>query len=107
MFKITDSGDIYLTQGDDATIAVNIFENGKPYTMQTGDTLTFAAKQSISSQTAAISVTATENKIALAHTYTSVLQPGLYIYQIQLTKVSGLIYTLQQGNLTITGDVIA
>lgn len=105
MFNIDEFSNITLTQGDDATINVLLVEtDGKPYTMASGDVLTFSAKQSLSSQ-AAITSTSTDNKIILGHASTAGLS-GLYIYQIQLTKANGNKYTVVQANLQMIGDVI-
>lgn len=76
---------VYITKGDDAALDVSIFtENGTPYAMQDGDTLTLTVRQlpDITSPVV-LSVNSATNRIVLSAEDTRDAEVGRYSADVQ------------------------
>lgn len=102
---------IELTKGDSKSITVILKSNGVKVPLVNGDIIYFSAKQKPSELTYDIQKTITsftngEAIINLLPTDTNI-DTGSYLYDIQLSKASGEVYTILKGKLNITLGVTA
>lgn len=94
MFVIQKDKKIILTKGDTASIFVQVINlEGKEYEIQPEDVITMTVRKT-AHDIAVITKTANqEHYIVLQPTDTSLLKPGLYVYDVQL-QIGENIYTI-------------
>lgn len=102
---------IELTKGDSKSITVILKSNGVKVPLVNGDVIYFSAKQKLSQTNYSIQKTITaftngEAIIGLLPADTNI-DTGSYLYDIQLSKASGEVYTILKGKLNITLGVTA
>lgn len=91
---------IRMTRGDSAylTVALTRAVPGAPeeaYTIAADDTLTLTVRKNIRSESAALTKTLTGSaSIRIAPEDTAGLDPGCYVYDVQLTTAAGDVYTV-------------
>ena len=101
MFRV-ENNNIYLTRGDTAEFKP-IIEN---YEVQEGDKVVFAAKRNHLATAADIRIEVDAGaSIEFAHSTTSSLPLGTYLYEIKLTTVDGDISTFAIGRFILEGDI--
>ena len=94
MLQITDNA-VILTRGDNADIIVNITDgNGAPYTPVEGDVILFTMKRNCETSDIILQKTLINSVISLDHDDTKDLKYGRYYFDVQLTNVSGEVYTV-------------
>lgn len=94
MLQITDNA-VILTRGDNADIIVNITDgNGDPYTPAEGDVILFTMKRNCETSDIILQKTLVNSVISLDHDDTKDLKYGKYYFDVQLTNVSGEVYTV-------------
>lgn len=94
MLQITDNA-VILTRGDNADIIVNITDgNGDPYTLDEDDVLLFTMKRNCETSEIILQKTLVNSVISLDHDDTKDLKYGRYYFDVQLTNVSGEVYTV-------------
>lgn len=94
MLNITDLN-IYLTRGDSCSLICNIKDaGGNDYVLQTGDILTFTIKRNCNTDDVVIQKITAVNTIAIEPSDTNDLSYGKYVYDIQLNKLNGDVYTV-------------
>lgn len=100
-----------ITKGDSAAFRVDITnESGEPYTMQTGDTMTFTVRKRQNSPIL-LKIVSTSNTIDLLPSDTHKLEVGSCCFEVQVQTsvgdvftVAGLGYT-QQSNMIVYPDI--
>lgn len=97
---------IELTKGDSKSITVIIKSNGVKVPLVSGDIVYFSARQKPSQTTYDIQKTITsftngEAIITLLSVDTNI-DTGTYLYDIQLSKANGEVFTIIKGDLKIT-----
>lgn len=98
---------IYLTRGDTAYIEVDLTdENGNAIELEDDDQLIFTVKYSTSKKNALLTKTVNEGLVTLSPDDTSDLDFGCYVYDIQLTRSNGDVFTIVEPTLfKITEEV--
>lgn len=100
---------ITLTRGDSFSADIGIFQsNNKAYIPEEGDSVRFAMKKSITDTDCLIikDIPIDTMKLVLEPEDTKNLDFGNYIYDIQLTKVTGEVDTfITKSVLTLTEEV--
>lgn len=79
---LIDNNHICLSAGDDAVIEVSISLDGEPYTLESGDVLTFSASCGLKKQS-------TDGKFIFEAKDTANLSPGTYKWDLRLTYANG------------------
>ena len=93
MLRIHDNI-VEFTRGDTVNLTVNMRHNdGYPYRMQLGDTLTLTIRKSLDSPVA-LQVVSDSETIVLTAEQTKQLEPGVCCYDIELKTPSGCVYTV-------------
>lgn len=105
---ILENGVLKHTRGDTGGIKVTSIEleDGTPYEMQDGDTLTFTVRQKpTTSSPVLISVSSTTDEITLAPEDTKDVPAGKYSADIQLNTRSGDIFTIWPEKAAPNGKI--
>lgn len=86
---------------------VFIKRNGEEvaYEMQDGDTLTFSVKRNINESDYVLQKTSKSNKVVFQHADTKDLQPGNYVYDIQVQTALGQVQTIGPAKYVIQADI--
>lgn len=85
---------VEFTRGDTVKLTVNLRHNdGYPYKMQLGDTLTMTIRKSLDTPILA-QVTSDSNTIQLTPEQTKQLEPGVCCYDVELRTQSGEVHTV-------------
>lgn len=92
-------------RGDTGCIDIILYSNGNPYTMQDGDTLTFSVKRNINDSDYVVQKTSKSNKVIFQHSDTKDLQPGNYVYDIQVQTALGQVQTIGPAKYVIQADI--
>lgn len=104
--EIKLNGDIELTRGDSAHLAVKITEpDGTEYQFAVGDTLKLTVKRDAESEVL-IERTSTDTQIDLLPEDTKPLDFGIYAYDVELTTASGEVYTVVPYKRFIVGKEV-
>lgn len=105
---VVNKGDISLTRGDTARLAVSITNNdGQPYAVKESDTLTLTVKADYKDEEVLIEkVVKGNNMIHIEPKDTKELEFGTYLYDVQLTTVDGDNFTvIADKRFKITNEV--
>jgi len=95
MFCIDKNGKISLTKGDTATMYVEAFDlNGIPYEIKSTDVVTMTVKKNASSVASLTKTTDSEHYITIFSEDTANLEPGIYVYDVQIKTEDGYVYTI-------------
>ena len=100
---------ITMTRGDTFSADICIYQpNGKPYNLVEGDVVQFAMKKSAKDTDILIlkDIPIKTMKLVLDPDDTKELDFGTYVYDIQLQKITGEVYTfITKSYLTLTEEV--
>lgn len=100
---------ITMTRGDTFSADICIYQpNGKPYNLAKDDVIQFAMKKSAKDTTILIlkDISIDTMKLVLNPDDTKDLDFGTYVYDIQLQKTTGEVYTfITKSYLTLTEEV--
>ena len=100
---------ITMTRGDTFSADICVYQpNGKPYNLVEGDAIQFAMKKSAKDTTVLIlkDIPIKTMKLVLNPDDTKELDFGTYVYDIQLQKATGEVYTfITTSYLTLTEEV--
>ena len=96
-----------LTRGDTFKRKLNIYNGSELYTPAEGDVIKFAAKKSYTESSVAIEKTVPTDTLifTLDPADTSNLKYGAYVFEFELTKANGEVYTFVKGRMTLTPEV--
>lgn len=97
MLYVENDGTIRLTRGDTARLTVPITNemDNRIYEMDPNDTLAFTIKKNVKSDTSLVQkICIGSNTFHIAPTDTEELSFGKYVYDVQLTKTNGDVYTV-------------
>ena len=98
-----------MTRGDTFSADICIYQpNGKPYNLAKDDVIQFAMKKSAKDTTILIlkDISIETMKLVLNPDDTKDLDFGTYVYDIQLQKTTGEVYTfITKSYLTLTEEV--
>lgn len=110
MFKMVDDT-LVITKGDSGSLAVNLKKNdGTPYVMASGDTLTFTARKKPGSPVL-MQIVSTSNTITFTPAQTKLLAVGSIVFDIELKTSNSDVFTVvglknqSQSNLTVLPEV--
>lgn len=98
---------IKLTKGDTFETIVGIKQGEEDYTPVEGDSVRFALKQNYEDKDPLInkSIPIDTLLLRLESSDTKTLEPGKYVYDIEITKASGDVDTFISDVLTLTPEV--
>lgn len=100
---------ITMTRGDTFSADICIYQpNGKPYNLAKDDVIQFAMKKSAKDTTILIlkDISIETMKLVLNPDDTKDLDFGTYVYDVQLQKTTGEVYTfITKSYLTLTEEV--
>lgn len=97
MLYVENDGTIRLTRGDTARLTVPITNemDNSIYEMDPNDTLAFTIKKNVKSDTSLVQkICIGSNTFHIAPIDTEELSFGKYVYDVQLTKNNGDVYTV-------------
>lgn len=109
MFETDDKNNIYLTRGDTGIFTVSLEDcEGHPYIPQAGEKIRFAMAKKFGAGADVL-----VNKQFPADTLTLEIEPqdtknlafGEYVYDVELTDLSGHVSTVILGKITLTKEV--
>lgn len=106
MFSV-DNNEMKLTRGDTIKFKVDIFyENGSPYIVRDGDTVTFSVKRNLKDSDYALQKVVNAGElISIEPEETSNLS-GRYLYDVQLNTSLGEVFTIvSPSQLYVLEDV--
>lgn len=93
MFK-WNMNKLTITKGDSGALSIDMRKgDGSPYSMGTGDTLTFTARRAVGSPVL-VSITSTTNRIVFTPNKTKLLEVGPCVFDIELSTATGDKFTL-------------
>lgn len=98
-------GKITHMRGDTGCLVVNLIADGEPYEMRDGDRLIFSVKKSVDDNGYVLQKEFNSNRIILMHNDTNHIEPGIYIYDIQLVTGIGMVQTIGPGKYILKADV--
>lgn len=90
MFKIDENKNIYTIKGDTSHFRMEI----APYEMRDGDTLTLTVRKRYGSEVVLTGNADQDAWFHITHEMYERVEPGNYLYDIQLTTGDGEVYTL-------------
>ena len=110
---IISGENIYMTRGDTEVLNISLeLEDGDEPLLEDGDTLYFTVKTSPETPVKTIQKIVTDfgnegvAEIVIEHDDTKSLRPGRYVYDVQVTKADGTVYTpIKQRAFVLEGDV--
>lgn len=103
--------DISLTRGDSLNLHIRISQDGAVYTPDAEDVIRFAMKHRYTDSDENVLI----NKVVPHDTMLLTIEPSdtkslkmgtTYVYDVQITKANGDVYTFIQGKFTITEEVL-
>jgi hypothetical protein len=90
-----NGNEIKLTRGDTAYLKVPIYtNNGEEYVMSGDDALVITVKKEVNGELAFQRTTVGNNTLHITPRDTSVLAFGVYVYDVQLNKGDGDVFTV-------------
>ena len=97
--------DITHTRGDTAILIFSFTDKGAAYELQAGDKAVFSVKAAFDSKEYLIHKELVGNKLVLQPDDTAKLEAGKYVYDIQITRANGDVYTPIVAKYKLTADV--
>lgn len=96
MLTIKKDGTIKLTRGDSARISLSItFDDNATYTVQDGDVVTLSVKKTTEDTRYVLQKKLGKDLLFYIEPHdTKKIQFGRYIYDVQLTRANGDVYTI-------------
>ena len=104
MLKIKGT-EITLTRGDTARISLAVTRDGRPYDFS-ADTVVLTVKRSPGTPDILVQRQAVDGVIYIAPSDTDALEPGTYVYDVQLTTAGGDVCTVVPPSRFILGPEV-
>ena len=99
---------LVIDQGTDFSATIDLVDAGGATYNLTGYTAAAQMRKNYSSSTAAATFTATHNNtggkitLVLNNGYTALLEPGRYLYDVEITSSGGIVDRVVEGIVTVT-----